>query len=183
MPPIFLDTCVLKYRYIKCPRFRAHRQKVNGLIGNRYNTTYIADTSILELPSALGGYCRENNVSLGEYDAMDGRFMQDIADGRLIVRPANKRLYVLRARNLLRLGGVFHRRALGSADALIATCALDLAHELKERVRFFTSDQKLKGLLPLIGAFTANMDIVYIQAPPPTTWPVRPATLPKSATP
>lgn len=182
MPHIFLDTCVLKYRYIKSPRFRTHRQKVNRLIGNRNNTTYIADASILELPSAFGGYCRENNVSVAEYDAMDDQFMQDIADGRFIVRPANKRLYVLRARNLLRLGGVIHRRGLGSADALIATCALDLAHELKERIRFFTSDQKLNGVLPLIDAFIANMDIIYIQAPPPPTRPVRPGP-PQPATP
>lgn len=182
MAHIFLDTCVLKYRYIRSPRFRAHRQKINRLIGNRNNTIYLADASMLELPSAFGGYCRENNVSLAEYDAMDGQFMQDIADGRFIVRPANRRLYVLRARNLLRLGGVIHRRGLGSTDALIATCALDLALELKERVRFFTSDQKLNGVLPLIGAFTANMDIIYIQAPPPTR-PGTPATPAKRPTP
>jgi hypothetical protein len=167
MAHIFLDTCVVKYRYIKNPRFHAHRQKVNRLIGNRNNTTYIADATILELPSALGGYCRENNGSLSEYDAMDHEFMQDIADGRFIVRPANKQLYVIRARNLLRLGGVIHRRGLGSTDALIASCALDLAHELKERVRFFTSDQKLNGVLPLIDAFTANMQLNFIPVPPP----------------
>jgi hypothetical protein len=176
MAHCFLDTCVVKYRYIKNPQFRAHRQKINRLIGNRNNTTYIADATILEIASALGGYCRENRGSLAEYDAMDHEFMQDIADGRFIVRPANKRLYVLRARNLLRLGGVIHRRGLGSTDALIASCALDLAYELKERVRFFTSDQKLNGVLPLIDAFSANMELNFIPAPPPA--PATPATPP-----
>jgi hypothetical protein len=169
MAHIFLDTCVIKYRYITDRLWRSHRNKINRLIGDRKNITYIADATILELPSAFAGFCRGNSGTIRDYDTMDHAFMQDLADSRFIVRPANKQLYILRARNLIRLGGVIHRRELGSTDALIATCALDLAHELKERVRFFTSDKKLSGVLPLIDAFTTNLEIIYI--PPP----VRPA--------
>jgi hypothetical protein len=129
------------------------------------------------MPSALGGYCRKEKIPIAQYDRMDHRFMQDIADGRFIVRPANNRLYVLRARNLLRFGGMVRQRSMGSGDALIATCALDLAHELKERVRFYTADWTLYSTLLLIDAFTSNMDINYVlppRVPPPT--PAAPPT-------
>ena len=82
MAHCFFDTCALKHRYIVSPQ----RQRINRLIGNRSNTAYIADFTILEMPSALGGDCRKEKVPLSEYDAMDRRFMQDLADDRFVVR-------------------------------------------------------------------------------------------------
>jgi len=157
MPYCFFDTCALKHRYITSP----HRTTVNRILGNRHNTSYIADLTILEMPSALGGHCRSERLTVGEYDQMDLRFMDDIAKKRFIVRPTNKH-NVLRARNLLRLGGMIHRRYMGSGDALIATCSIDLAQELKERIHFYTADWNLYTVLQQIDAFTAAMTLHYL---------------------
>jgi hypothetical protein len=169
MAHCFFDTCALKHRYINSP----YGAKINRLIGNRRLTSYIADLTILEMPSALGGYCRKEKLTVAYYDLMDRRFMEDVAKERFIVRPTNNKLNVLRARNLLRFGGVIRQRSMGSGDALIATCALDLAHELKERIRFYTADWGLYSTLRLVDAFTAAMDLQYLLPPripavPPT---------------
>jgi len=157
MAHCFFDTCALKHRYITSP----YRARVNRVIGNRHNTAYIADLTILEMPSALGGYCRKESLNLATYDLMDLRFLEDVATKRFIVRPTNK-LNVLRARNLLRLGGMIHQRSMGSGDALIATCSIDLAQELKQRIQFFTADWTLYTVLRQIDAFTAAMTLHYL---------------------
>jgi hypothetical protein len=177
MAHCFFDTCALKHRYITSP----HRAKINRLIGSRTNTSYIADLTILEMPSALGGFCRKWNLGIAQYDLMDHKFMDDLANARFIVRPTNNRLHVLRARNLLRLAGVIRQRNLGSGDALIATCALDLAHDLKERVRFYTADRTLHSTLLMVDAFTAAMDIQFLPPkviPGATVAPPAPAAPP-----
>ncbi len=166
----FFDTCALKHRYITSP----YSAKVNRIIGNRRVTTYIADLTILEMPSALGGYCRFEKKTIAEYDQMDIRFLDDVAKKRFIVRPTDNKLHVLRARNLLRFGGMVRRRSMGSGDALIATCALDLAHELKERIRFYTADWGLYSTLLLVDAYNAAMDIQYL-LPPKVPAPAPPA--------
>ncbi len=168
MAHCFFDTCALKHRYITSP----YRARVNRVIGNQHNTSYIADLTILEMPSAFGGHCRKESLKLAAYDLMDLRFMEDVAKKRFLVLPTNK-LNVLRARNLLRLGGVIHQRAMGSGDALIATCSLDLAQELKERIQFFTADWTLYTVLRQIDAFTAAMTLQYLL---PTRDPSIPTT-------
>jgi hypothetical protein len=157
MAHCFFDTCALKFRYADGP----YRATVNRIIGNRYNTSYIADLTILEMASAFGSHCRTASLTLAAYDLMDLRFMDDVARKRFIVRPTNK-LNVLRARNLLRLGGMIHRRSMGSGDALIATCSIDLAQELKERIHFYTADWRLYSILRQIDAFTSSMTLHYL---------------------
>jgi hypothetical protein len=63
---------------------------------------------------------------------------------------------------------------MGSWDALIETCSIDLAHELKERIQFFTADWTLYTSLRQIDAFTSSMSLHYLLPPkdpliPPTT--------------
>ncbi|MGH8629544.1 MAG: hypothetical protein ACREU7_02095, partial [Burkholderiales bacterium] len=72
---------------------------------------------------------------------------------------------ILRARNLLRYGGVILRADLGSTDALIASTCLDLAHELKVRFRFYTADWRQYTLLRKSDVFKAGMILQYIMAP------------------
>jgi hypothetical protein len=106
---------------------------------------------------------------------MDYRFLEDVAKKRFIVRSTDNKLNVLRARNLLRFGGMIRLRSMGSGDALIAMCALDLAHELKDRIRFYTADWTLYSTLLLVDAFTAAMDIQYLLPPRvPATPPTAP---------
>jgi hypothetical protein len=160
MPICFFDTCALKHRYIGSPQ----GPRISRLIGRRSNRCHIADLTVLEMPCALGGHCRDKKLGVSAYDLMDHRFLADIAHQRLLVRQTSK-LNVLRARNLLRLGGVIRRRNMGSGDALIASCGLDLAHDLKERISFYTADWTLYTTLRDINAFTAAMTLHYILPP------------------
>lgn len=156
----FLDTSALKHRYIRSPQ----RRWISRLVSSRRGRCYIADVTILEMASALGGACRSVRKGLRTYDLMDRRFLADVADGRLTVRPANFRT-ALRARHLLRFGGVIKGKNLGSADALIASCCLDLAHELKQRLVFYTADWNLYMILRDIDAFRSAMTLQYILPP------------------
>jgi hypothetical protein len=157
MAVAFFDTSALKHRYIG----GVYSSKISRVVGRHQNRTYVADLTILEMPSALGGHCRAARLGAKEYDLLDRRFLSDIADGRIIVRQTN-RINVLRARNLLRLAGIVKGRNLGSADALIATCALDLAHDLKVRIVFYTGDWTLYTVLREIDAYTAAMTLQYV---------------------
>jgi hypothetical protein len=66
---------------------------------------------------------------------------------------------------LLRFAGIVKRRNLGSADALIASCCLDLAHELRKRVLFYTADWTLYSTLREVDAFRSAMTLQYILPP------------------
>lgn len=156
----FFDTSALKHRYTG----GTDSAKISRVVSNGKNRCYIADLTILEMPSALGGHCRAQNRSTREYDLMDHRFLSDIADGRLVVRPTNQ-ISIVRARNLLRFAGIVKRRNLGSADALIASCCLDLAHELRKRVLFYTADWTLYSTLREVDAFRSAMTLQYILPP------------------
>ena len=160
MPASFFDTSALKHRYIAGP----YAVKINRVLGRKKMTCYIADLTILEMASALGGNCRAAKLGTRMYDSMDRRFLADIADGRLAVRQTN-RINILRARNLLRLAGVIKSRNLGSSDAIIASCSLDLAHDLKERITFYTGDWTLYTILREIDAFKAAMTMQYVLPP------------------
>jgi hypothetical protein len=156
----FFDTCAIKHRYIGSP----HARQVDRVVLDKKIESYIADLTVLEICSALGGACRTQKKGVKEYDAMDHRFLTDIADGTIKVRPTNK-LNVIRARSLLRYGGVIKGRNLGSGDALIASCCLDLAHDKKERITFNTADWNLYRILREIDAFTAAMTLQFILPP------------------
>lgn len=157
----FLDTCALKHRYISAS---PQRRTMSQFVLSKTSHCYIADMTILELAGALGGACRTTRAGVKTYDTMDRRFLRDIADGHLIVRPTNNRS-LLRARGLLRFGGVIKGRNLGSSDALIASCCLDLAHELQQRLDFYTADWNLYTILREIDAFRSAMTLIYILPP------------------
>lgn len=156
----FFDTCAIKHRYIGSPQAR----RVNRVVQDKRTECYIADLTVLEICSALGGACRAEKKGVREYDTMDHRFLTDIANGMIKVRSTNK-LNVIRARSLLRYGGVVRGRNLGSGDALIASCCLDLAHDKKERIIFNTADWNLYSILREIDAFTAAMTLQFILTP------------------
>ena len=156
----FFDTSALKHRYIG----GVHSARISRLLNRAISNSYIADLTILEMGSALGGDCRAKKHTLKKYDHMDQRFLSDVANGLLTVRQTNQ-LNVLRARNLLRFAGVIKGRNLGSSDALIASCSLDLAHDLKERITFYTGDWTLYTILREIDAFRAAMTLEYVLPP------------------
>lgn len=87
--------------------------------------------------------------------------MKDVAQGRLIVRSVEAS-HLLRARHLIRYAGVLKRRRMGSADAVIAACCLDLALELKQEIIFYIHDKTLYTILQDINAFTSALNLRYI---------------------
>jgi hypothetical protein len=154
MPVYFFDTSALKHRYFDGP----YSKRIRRIISTGSNECFIADITILEIASALGGKCREGNLRYQRYDQADGRFWKDIAEGNLVVRNTSQR-EVMRARNLLRFAGVLRRRNLGSADALIAVSCLELALERKEEIIFYTSDWTQYDVLRQIDAFNAALTL------------------------
>ena len=112
----------------------------------------------------MASECRSKNLDVGQYDAMDKEFFQDIARGRLAVRTVSRR-DVMRARQLIRFAGVVKGRSLTTMDALIATTCLELALEIRQVVRFYTSDRKLYSTLRELDAFRATMDMFFIGPP------------------
>lgn len=101
-------------------------------------------------------------MDLKAYDSMDIRFLNDVASGRLIVRTADRK-NSLRARHLIRFAGVVRRRNIGSADAVIASCCLDLALEMKKRIIFYTHDKPLFLTLQEINAFTSALTLRFLR--------------------
>lgn len=156
----FFDTSALKHRYIRTPQ----RAVIGRIVSDKRNACYICDVTILEMAHALGSVCRTTQARLRNYDAMDSRFFDDIATGRIQVR-ATSPLGVLRARNLLRFGGVIIGADLGSADALVASTCLDLAHDLRVRIRFYTADWGQYRLMRKCGVFRSAMVLQYILQP------------------
>jgi predicted nucleic acid-binding protein len=156
----FFDTSALKHRYIKSPQ----HARICKITSDKRNSCYICDFTILEMASALGSVCRDTNAGIKKYDSMNSRFFEDIHTGRIQVRTTTW-VSTLRARNLLRFGGVILGAPFGSADALIASTCLDLAHELKVRFRFYTGDWELYRLLRQIDVFKAGMILQYIFPP------------------
>lgn len=154
---MFFDTCALVLRYDK----RRSSTHVRRIISDRRNSTYIADVTVLEFACSIATECRKKNLNAKRFDQINKKFFGDIADNKLIVRDTARK-DVLRAYDLIRWVGVHRRRNLRSADALIATCCLELAHEMKEQVRFYTSDKKLFDVLGETSAFGSALDIMYI---------------------
>lgn len=127
---------------------------------------YIADWTIVEMASTLARRCRQAAFSYREFDVLEKRFFEDVAEGRLRVRATTSRDFT-RARDLLRFAGIIRRRRLSSGDALIAACCLDLAYQERERITFCTSDQPLYSILSDITAYTSALRLRFFRAPNP----------------
>jgi hypothetical protein len=115
----------------------------------------------VEIASALSNRCRQGSLPDAVFDAMNRKFLRDIAEERLMVRPMAPP-EMQRARWLIRYAGVLGRHRISSGDALIATCCLDLALHLRERVVFYTSDRPLYNVLQTIDAFTAALEMELV---------------------
>jgi hypothetical protein len=159
MAHYFFDTSALKHRYVETQQ----HARISRIVSDKRNECYICDLTILEMAHALGSICRANKAGLKRYDAMNSRFFEDIHQGRLHVQTTTW-LSILRARNLLRFGGVIIGADLGSADALIASTCLDLAHKLQVRFRFYTADWRQYTLLRQSNVFRSGMILQYILA-------------------
>jgi hypothetical protein len=107
-----------------------------------------------------------------EYDARNLRFVEDLATARLKVRNSNARS-IIQARELLRYAGLIQANAggndtgnlLASGDALIASCCLDLAHEIGEQITLFTGDAPLYAVLYINDHFRSALRIRLLGVP------------------
>jgi len=157
LPIYFLDTSALQHRYVES----VFSRRIRRIVSDRRGTCYIADVTVLEMARALANRCRQNGWGINRFDAMNLTFLQDIESGRLKVRTTTVR-DVLRARHLLRFAVVSMRKNLHSADALIATCCLYLAQELKQKAVFYSHDWALYLILRDIGAFRSSLKLRFV---------------------
>jgi PIN domain len=156
----FFDTSALQHRYMDGPESRTVRR----IISDPRVICHIADWTVVEMASTLARRCRQAALSNREFDSLERQFFEDIATGRLRVRNTTSRDFT-RARDLLRYAGIIKRRRLGSGDALIAACCLDMAYQEKCRVTFCTSDKPLHSILSDITAFTSALHLRFFQPP------------------
>lgn len=151
----FFDTSALVYRYAK----DAPSKRVRRVTSDKKHEVYVGSITIVEMAGALAKVCRTNRYDIKKFETMDTAFLRDIASGRLIVRDISHR-EMQRARHLLRYAGVVKQRGLGSSDALLAVCCLELALEKKEaHTVFYTEDWKLYSTLREINSFTAALEL------------------------
>jgi predicted nucleic acid-binding protein len=154
----FLDTSALKWAYISgakhCRRCRLILTRLKGQV-------YIAEISILELASALGHQVRGGRMSRAVYTKATHRFFQDIAEGKLEVRPFPSSQYIP-CRDLLTLVGIDAKRNLESQDGIVAYTARRLAIERRAKVKLLTSDKKLAGVIRDIDVFSNLVVAEYL---------------------
>lgn len=160
MPTYFFDTSALQHRYFD----GIYSKRVRRIISSAKNDCFIADLTVLEIASTIGNRCRQGNLRNERYDQADKKFWTDIASKKLTTRLTTSR-EVIRARELLRFAGIIKRRRLGSADALIAVCALELALELKEKVIFYTGDWTLYDTIREIDAYNIPLILRFLGIP------------------
>jgi hypothetical protein len=124
----------------------------------------IADTMMLEMPSALANLCRTKNWGLKTFEKMHFAFLKDVAEGTLNVRVSGTK-EVRRAIQLIRFAGVMKKKGLHSGDALIASTALDYAQETHQIINFYTADQSLFYSLRELNTFRVTMNIFFLGTP------------------
>lgn len=159
MPVYFLDTSALVYRYAD----GAPSRRVRRVTSDKKSELFIANVTIVEMASALAKYCRTNGHDTKKFEVMDSAFLRDIASGRLNIREVTQG-DMQRARHLLRYAGVVKKRNLGSADAQVATCCLELALEKKVPVAFYTEDWTLYSTIREINSFRSVLEIRCLAA-------------------
>ncbi len=157
MPDNFFDTSALQHRYVNGP----HSRRVRQLLGRADARSRIADSTILEMASALANRCRSNGWGLKSFDRLHHQFLDDVANEVFAVRTAGMR-EVQRAVHLIRFAGVVKKRGLKSADALIAAGALEYALEVQQTVNFYTSDWPLYACLRDLNAFRTTMNLFLV---------------------
>jgi rRNA maturation endonuclease Nob1 len=161
MPLYLFDTCALKYRYldqspsatIPPAQFKAIRRRIRLAISHPKSRCFIAENTMFELSSALGGALRGRVTwKTEQFDRMMNMFLHDVATERLIVRKPDTREF-RRIRHLLRYVGVIKRRNLSSLDAIVASAAVELAYEHKEKVTIYTGDKGLHSVVTDVEPF------------------------------
>ena len=150
----FFDTSALQHRYVS----GSYSRRVRTLLGRSTSRARIAETTVLELPSALATRCRANGWGLKKFDHLHAQFWDDLASDTLSVRAVGMR-EVKRAIHLIRFSGVANKRALKSSDALIAACAVEHALDIKQVVNFYTSDRALFFALRDLNVFRTAMNL------------------------
>jgi hypothetical protein len=174
----FFDTCALVERYFAGP----HSRRVNQIISIRKHSCYIADWTVLELASSLGRCLRRardeakrNGVKYDlrrEYDVRNRKIARDLADGMFGVRATNSR-DILQARELIRYSGIIQGNKIDTGDAIVASCGLNLAHELGSKIIFYTADQGLFRVLVKHDHFRSVMCIRLLGRPKDPSLPSR----------
>jgi hypothetical protein len=156
MPACFFDTSALGPRY----RIGKFTYRVNQVFGGP-KEIFIAEITTVEIVSAFGSICRELNLPESQFEQMNATFFDDVAAGRIQIRPIT-RSDMLRARHLLGLAGIVNRRNLGSSDALVAVSCRELAFENGERVMFYTKDWTLYSTLYQINAYRSALKMRFL---------------------
>lgn len=156
MPTSFFDTCALVPRY----QIGKFTYRVNRIFAGP-NDIVIAEITMVEMFSALASICRDKKLPDSEFERMSAAFLDDIADGRIQVRPVS-RPDMFRAGHLLRLAGVVNRRNLRSSDSLVAVSCRQLALEIRERVAFYTKDWTLYSTLYQINAYRSALRMRFL---------------------
>ncbi len=152
----FFDTCALIPRYM--PGKFTYR--INQVFGGPKNI-YIAEITTVEIVSAFASICRAQKLSDSVFEQMNAAFLDDVATGRMQIRPIS-RSDMLRARHLLVLAGMINRRNLGSSDALVAVSCRELALEAQERTVFYTKDWTLYSTLYQINAYRSALKMRFL---------------------
>lgn len=152
----FFDSSALQHRYFNGKSSRSVRR----IIGSSKAKCIIADSVVLEMCKTLANRCRQKSYSHRRYAAAERRFFADIATSRLNIQKTTPR-DVMNARDLLRFSHLIKKRNMGSADALLAATALELARQLRKKITFCTSDTKLYNLLREIDSYKKGLWLRY----------------------
>jgi hypothetical protein len=156
----FFDTSALVYRYANDQPSR----RVRRATSDPRCRVYIGSLTVVEMAGALAKVCRVNQYDRKKFEGMDAAFLRDIASGRLIVRDISQG-DMQRARHLLRYAGVLKGRSLGSSDALLSVCCLELALEMRGTpVVFYTEDWTLYSTLRDINGFRSALELRCLAA-------------------
>jgi len=164
-----IDTSALKFRYLHASphanisaRFSSIRRRMRALVNDKRNQCYIAENTMFEVMSAFGSVVRGNATWKPEhYDAMSEAFNRDVAEERLIVRIPSMREFT-RVRHLLRAVGVVQKRSLGSLDAIVISSALEVAYELRHRVKLYTADKAMSSMVADLEPFKSVLAVEYL---------------------
>lgn len=155
----FLDTSALQHQYVD----GVHSLRIRQMLGRAASACVIADTTMLEMPSALATICRGKSWGVKTFDRLHRQFIRDVAEDVIEVRMSGVR-EIRRAIHLLRFAGVVKKKGLISADALIAACALEYAMEKQQVISFYTSDWPLYSCLRDLNAFRTTMNLYLVGA-------------------
>jgi predicted nucleic acid-binding protein len=153
MSEYFFDTSALQHRYLTS----TYSRRVKLIISRSDSRCYISEWTVAEMASTFARHCRRQRLTVANFDALLKRFLADIATNRLTVVATPKRGF-LRTQQLFRFAGVKQALHLATGDCLIAMCAMEIAHQNQERLRFMTSDWKLFNIIRGLDAFVSVCD-------------------------